>query len=72
MSFPNERITSLINDIYNFRLQVEKRSDPQIWDGLRNVPMRFLQTLIKPPKGKYKNFYCVFCKANGHTTQTLM
>ena len=25
MSFPNERITSLINDIYNFRLQVGKK-----------------------------------------------
>ena len=50
----------------------EKRSDPHIWDGFRNVPMRFLQTLIKPPKGKYKNFYSVFCKSNGHTTQTLM
>ena len=48
MSLPNEKITRLIHDIHNFRLEIERiRSDPQICDGLKNIQISFVQTLIR-------------------------
>ena len=47
MSLPNEKITRLINDIHNFRLEIERiRRDQQICDGLKNIQIGFVQTLI--------------------------
>ena len=49
MSLPNEKITRLIHDIHNFRLEIERiRNDTQICDGLKNIQISFVQTL-KPP-----------------------
>ena len=48
MSLPNEKITKLIHDIYNFRLEIERiRNDSQICDGLKNIQISFVQTLIR-------------------------
>ena len=48
ISLPNENITRLIHDIHNFRLEIERiRSDPQICDGLKNIQVSFVQTLIR-------------------------
>ena len=48
MSLPNEKITRLIHDIHNFRLEIERiRSDPQICDGLKNIQVSFVRTLIR-------------------------
>ena len=48
MSLLNEKITSLIHDIHNFRMEIERiRSDPQICDGLKNIQVSFVQTLIR-------------------------
>ena len=48
MSLPNEKITRLIHDMHNFRLEIERiRSDPQICDGLKNIQVSFAQTLIR-------------------------
>ena len=47
MSLPNEKITQLIHDIHNFRLEIERiRNDTQICDGLKNIQISFAQTLI--------------------------
>ena len=47
MSLPNEKITRLIHDIHNFRLEIERiRNDTQICDGLKNIQISFVQTLI--------------------------
>ena len=47
MSLPNEKITQLIHDIHNFRLEIERiRNDTQICDGLKNIQISFVQTLI--------------------------
>ena len=47
MSLPNEKITRLIHDIHNLRLEMERiRSDQQICDGLKNIQISFVQTLI--------------------------
>ena len=43
-----EKITVIINGIHNFRSKVERiRSDPQICDGLKNIQISFVQTLIR-------------------------
>ena len=48
MSIPNEKITRLVHDIHNFRLETERiRSDPQICEGLKNIQISFVQTLIR-------------------------
>ena len=48
MSLPNEKISRLIHDIHNFRLEIERiRSDQQICDGLKNIQIRFVQTIIR-------------------------
>ena len=48
MSLPNEKITRLIHDIHNFRLEIEIiRNDTQICDGLKNIQIGFVQTLIR-------------------------
>ena len=48
MSHPNEKITKLIHDIHNFRLEIERtRNDSQICDGLKNIQISFVQTLIR-------------------------
>ena len=47
MSLPNEKITRLIHDIHNFRLEIKRiRSGQQICDGLKNIQISFVQTLI--------------------------
>ena len=48
MSLPNEKIARLIHEIHNFRLEIERiRSDQQICDGLKNIQISFVQTLIR-------------------------
>ena len=48
MSIPNEKITRLIHDIHNFRLEIERiRGDPQICNELKSIQISFLQTLIR-------------------------
>ena len=48
MSLPNEKITQLIHDIHNFRLEIERiRNDTQICDGLKNIQISFVQTLMR-------------------------
>ena len=47
MSLPNEKITKPIHDIHNFRLEIERiRNDTQICDGLKNIQISLVQTLI--------------------------
>ena len=47
MSLPNEKITKLIHDIHNLRLEIERiRNDTQICDGLKNIQIGFVQTII--------------------------
>ena len=48
MSLPNEKINRLIHDIHSSRQEIERiRSDPQICDGLKNIQISFVQTLIR-------------------------
>ena len=48
MILPNEKITRLIHDIHNFRLEIERiRSDPQICHELKNIQVKFVETLIR-------------------------
>ena len=55
MSLPNEKITQLIHDIHNFRLEIERiRIDTQICDGLKNIQISFVQTFIRRAYKKVK------------------
>ena len=47
MSLPNEKITKLIHDRHNFRLEIERiRNDTQICDGSKDIQISFVQTSI--------------------------
>ena len=48
MSLPNEKIARLIDDIHNFRLEIERiRSDQQICNGLTEIQINFKHILIR-------------------------